>query len=149
MDTETLAVYGLQALLWFAALYRRGARPCIVVIGIALVGSWLIGEAFTGNDRDAANMVFSLAIVLAMQEYHADAHQRLVALLAVVSIGIRLSHVTVRYTDHYTYAVALNCVVLLQLFIAGGWIDQWGNRIDHWLDRLHPRLARALRYVAT
>lgn len=146
---ETLAVYGLQGLLWFLALYRRGARPCIVVLGLSLAASWWIGEVFAGNDRAVAMILLDLALVLVLQELHTGAHQRLVAFLAVVCIGIRASYASVPYTDRHTYAAALNCAVVLQLLIAGGWCDQWGRSIDDRLDRLHPRLARAVRNVAT
>lgn len=146
---ETLAVYGLQAALWFAALYRRGTPPCVVALAFALPISWLWGEVFIGNDRDVAMMATDLAMMALLMHFHHDAHQRLVAALALICIGIRAAYVTDHYTSHYAYAVALNCAVVLQLLIAGGWIDQWGKRLDHWLDRVHPRIANAVRNVAT
>lgn len=144
---ETLAVYGLQGLLWFIALWRMGAKPCVVVLGVNLALSWLIGEALAGNDRAVAMIMLDFATVMIMQEYHAGPHERLVALLAVLCIANRF--MLKPYMDQHTYAAALNCAVVLQLLIAGGCIDQWGRSLDHWLDRLGPRLARAVRHVAT
>lgn len=146
---ETLAVYGLQGALWFGALYRCGVRPAIVVLFFALPASWWLGELFDGNDRAVAMMLLDYGVVVALLHMHIGTHERLVALLAQVCIGIRGAYVSVHYTDHYTYAAALNCAVILQLLIAGGWCDQWGHGIDHWLDRMDPRLARAVRNLAT
>lgn len=144
---ETLAIYGLQGLLWFIALWRMGAKPCVVVLGANLALSWLLGEILAGDDRRLAMMLLDFATVMIMREYHVGPHERLVALLAVLCIAIRL--MLKPYINNYTYVASLNCAVVLQLLIAGGCIDQWGRSLDHWLDRLAPRLARAVRHVAT
>lgn len=147
---ETLAVYGLQGLLWFVALWRVGARPCVVVLGVNLFASWIIGEAFIGNDRAVAMILLDLITILTLQELRTGPHERLVAALALAMIIWRTaSYAIIPYTGRHTYAAALNCAVTVQLLIAGGWIDQWGRSLDHRLDRLHPRLARAVRHVAT
>lgn len=147
---ETLAVYGLQGALWFGALYRFGAKPAVVMLGISLMLSWWLGELLDGNDRKVAMIMVDLVTVLALQQMHVGAHERLVAALALLMIAWRgFSHLIAPGMERYAYAVVLNCIVVLQLLIAGGWIDDWGRALDDRLDRLHPRLARALRHVAT
>ncbi len=147
---ETLAIYGLQSLLWALALWRVGAVPAVAVLGINLMISWWLGELLEGNDRAVAMIMVDLATVLLLQEWHVSAHERLVAALAVLMIAWRAaSYAIVPYAGRHTYAAALNCAVVLQLLIAGGWIDDWGRSLDRWLDRLHPRVARAVRDVAT
>lgn len=147
---ETLAIYGLQGALWFAALWRMGARPCVLALGVNLAVSWCLGEALVDDDRKVAMIMVDLATVLYLQEKHVSAQERLVAALAVLMITWRgFSHVIDPHLAHYTYAAALNCAVVLQLLIAGGWVDQWGRSLDRRIDRLHPRVARALRHVAT
>jgi hypothetical protein len=150
MDTETLAVYGLQALLWFLALARMGAKPCVVVLGLNLALSWVIGEFFTGADRRLAMMLLDYFTILRLLELHPSPRRKLIATIALTMITWRIAaYVIEPYTGHYVYAVAINCAVITQLLIAGGWIDEWGRRINNRLDHLHPSLARALRYVAT
>lgn len=144
---ETLAIYGLQELLWFIALWRMGAKASVAVLGVNLALSWIIGEAFEGNDRTIAMILIDFATVMIMQEMRVTAHERLISALAVLMIAVRL--IFKPYMDHHTYAAALNCAVVLQLLIAGGCIDQWGRSLDRWLHRLDPRLARAVRHVAT
>lgn len=146
--SETLAVYGLQGALWAAALWRVGARPCVAVMLPALALSWWAGEVFTGNDRDAANLLIQLGVILIMCEMPVGRHEKVVALISLALIPWHAAgNVTVPYMGHYTYAVVINCAVTAQLLIAGGMVDDWGRRLDHWAGRLHPRLARSSRHV--
>jgi hypothetical protein len=148
--SETLAVYGLQGALWALALWRVGARPCVAVLAVNLAASWAIGEAFTGNDRAAAMILLDLGTIMALREMPTGAHEKFVALLALAMILWRAaSYAVVPYTGRHTYAVVINCAVVAQLLIAGGLIDEWARRAGHWLDSLHPRLARAARHVAS
>lgn len=150
MDSETLAVYGLQSLLWFLALARMGAKPCVVLLGANLAVSWVMGEVFAGDDRRLAMMLLDALTIMALRELQSSGHDKVVATIALIMIAWRIAAYGIEpYTGHYTYAVAINCAVIAQLLVAGGWIDDWGRSLDHWLDRLHPRVARALRYVAT
>ena len=147
---ETLAVYGLQGALWALALWRVGARPCVAVLAGNLACSWWIGEVFAGNDRAVAMIVVDFLTIITLREFPVGPHEKVVALIALSMILWRAaSDVIVPYIGHYTYAVAINCAVIAQLLIAGGLIDEWARRADHWLDRLYPRLARAARNVAT
>lgn len=145
---ETVAVYGLHALLWAVALWRQGARPCVLVMLPALALSWWLGEALDGKERIVANMMIDLGIVVALREMPVGPQEKFVALIALMTIPLRGAYATVPYMGHYTYAVGVNCAVAAQLLIAGGLIDDWARRADRWLDRLHPRLARVARHVA-
>ncbi|NBW09750.1 MAG: hypothetical protein EBR82_17175 [Caulobacteraceae bacterium] len=146
---ETLAVYGLQGTLWVVALWRVGARPAVAVLAANLALSWWIGELFAGNDRAVAMIVVDLLTIIGLRELPVGPQEKFVALIALSMILWRTaSSVIVPYMGHYTYAVAINCAVIAQLLIAGGLIDEWARRADHWLDSLHPRLARAARNLA-
>jgi hypothetical protein len=148
--SETLAVYGLQGTLWAVALWRVGARPCVAVMLPALALSWCAGEVFSGDERAAANILIDLAAIMVLRELPVGPHEKIVALISLALIPWHASRsVTDPYIGHYTYAVVINCAVVAQLLIAGGLIDEWARRAGHWLDSLHPRLARVARHVAS
>lgn len=148
--SETLAVYGLQGALWFAALWRVGVRPCVAVMLPALALSMIAGEVLTGDDRAVANILIDLGAILVLREMPVGPHEKFVALISLALIPWHASRsVTDPYIGHYTYAIVINCAVTAQLLIAGGLIDEWARRAGDWLDSLHPRLARVARDMAT
>jgi hypothetical protein len=125
-----------------------GARPSVAVLLPSLALSWWAGEVFAGNERDVANLLIQFAVIAILREFPVGPQEKMVSLIALSLIPWHASgNVIVPYLGHYTYAVAINCAVIAQLLIAGGLIDEWARRADHWLDRLHPRLARAARYM--
>lgn len=147
--SETLAVYTLHALLWIVALWRTGWGPCSKVLMVNLVASWIIGAMLAGNERAVAMITLDYFSVIALCEMRGSARRNFVAFFSLVMIGIRAGHAIAPNANQYLYAVTINCVVTIQLLIAGGFMNDWGRRLDRWLDRVHPRIARAARSLAT
>jgi len=114
------------------------------------MASWFTGEVLDDNARAVGMILIDLATILALAEFRASPHDRLVAAISLSLIVWRsASYVIVSYMGHYPYAVAINCVVAAQLLIAGGFADDLGRRLDRWIDRLPRGIAGAVRNVAS
>lgn len=146
--TETTAVYAAHLGLWCLAVWRVGCRPSVLALAAAMTGSWLIGGALHGTDRDVANALLDLGTILAIRATSCGARDRQVCAIALGMIMLRCAYMAGPYMDHYPFAVIVNCAVTAQLIIAGGMADGAGRRIDRWVSRLPDRGARAIRYVA-
>jgi len=142
-------IYTLHLCLLMAGFYIAGPRPVLFILAGSMAASWVAGAFLGGPDRIVAFILLDLFIVFAISIWRDRTRDRIVGLVSFLMIGWATAYVGVSHMDYRTYAAGVNCAAVVQLLIGGGMADDLGRRIDHWLDRIWPSGARALRYVAT
>lgn len=144
----TAAIYTTHLMLLIAGFWRVGPRPVMFILASGMALSWVAGAYLGGPARIVGFIILDLATIFAVKVWHDRAHDRLVALIALIGIGWAVAYTVASYMDYWTYAAGVNCAAAMQLFIGGGMADDLGRRIDHWLDSVWPWGAHALRSVA-
>jgi hypothetical protein len=143
----TAAVYiGILA-LFLAALARVGARPVLIIIGVSMVCSGVVGASLGGPSRIVGFILCDTFTLFAIAAWRDRPRDRIVALVSWLGVWWSMTYANA-HMNYATYAAGLNCAAAFQLIVAGGMADDVGRRIDDWVGRRWPWASRALRFVA-
>jgi hypothetical protein len=138
----TLAIFALQGALILIALWRSKADRIVLVLLTAWVIASVLGPLQSDVARQPALSTIDALVGVAMTLLWSaadDFRAWWVGLIAWVKVALRLSYVISPYMDHWYFAAILNCALLAQTVIAGGFTDAIGHRLDDMLRRFFPR----------
>lgn len=133
----TTLVFMLAALLIGVAIVRR-PEPATWVLAALFAASVPAGSMF-GHDRIIPVLAFiDGCLVVAMAAIWTRSHcqrARIIGTIGLAKVAWALTAVSFSHVNYYSYASALNGAFLLQIVIAGGFVDAVGT----WCADLHRR----------
>lgn len=138
----TLAIFALQGAAIIAALWYSKADRIVVALLIAWAVASVVGPLQSGVARQPALCVIEAMTAVSMTLLWSAANNfraYWVGLIAWSKVGLRLYYLTNPYIDHWWFAATLNCALIAQVVIAGGFADAIGHRMDDLLRRFFPR----------
>jgi len=140
------------ALLTLAAVHVGTMDRVIAALGAGLCASIIAADiGLVRNELLLTIFAIDLGIIVWLGEpWTNHPHKR--AWVASCIGGGKLLWTSLAWSyssgvSFFTYAIVLNCVFLLQIVIAGGFLDAIGAWLDHHWERIAPRSHNAVWHV--
>lgn len=138
-----IAVSGLAAL---AIMQRRDA--CAWTLAIGLVASMLLAESGQWSAMPGAASIDAVTclVMLAVWTRHTSMRAWTIGFIGLAKCGASFGQYLVDPAQvTWGYAAFINVAFVVQVLVAGGWIDAVGNRLDRVFARIAPVRHRLLR----
>jgi len=145
---ETAAIFTLQGLLILYALYRGKSDRIVLTLLAGWIAASAIGPTIDDMHRQVPLSVIDALIGVTMAllwTAKVDMRAWWIGVIGFAKVGARITYVSGPYIDHWWFAAAINCALLLQIMVAGGLLDAIGHRLDDMLRRVAPRRHGLLR----
>lgn len=137
----------LGLLIGVAWLWRKRCDKVLGVLTVAFIAAIVAGPLLHDTNRHVALAAIDYVIVFAMLgiwTVHGSMRAYSVGLIGLGKLIGRTLFYSAPFTNHYVFAVAINCAFALQVVAAGGLLDVLGRWLDRALRSLMPRRYRLL-----
>jgi hypothetical protein len=144
----TALTYSALVIMAALAMLRDKGWASTTLVACFALSAWLGPKIKAQPDHDAVMIILDLAVVYGMRLWCSGPRAYAIGVIGLSAIVLRTMHIGGLDIGKFSYALAINGALAIQLLIAGGFADGVGRWLGGGVNRVMPRVAGLFRHVA-